>query len=313
MRAVTVGWGDADGDAHGAESAGSMDERRSLTGSGVYSPSRRGSNAGPPMTRQPSSAATAALALQAATTEQLEHAKVELQRRHSSLAVTSHLADIMAGELSDDIVARSAGDGPATAAAATAAATTRRGSQLARQPSSQLATALHGIAARSSQHEIASEPSLTSIQMRENLDASDAEVCCAGSRLPRTQDNTHTHTHLTPHLPTPPSLPQPATLTLTLPLHPLPPYLPSPSAPRPPAPLAAPQPPVNQTSGATATLHHHRRRQRRRLARLSHPAPARRLVHGARGGLATGLVCSAPPPAERRGAPACRVRRARDH
>ena len=51
------------------------------------------------MTRQPSTEATAALALQAATAEQLEQAQVELQRRKSSLAVTSHLADIMADEL----------------------------------------------------------------------------------------------------------------------------------------------------------------------------------------------------------------------
>ena len=207
-----VAWGDTDGDAHSAalpQTAGSMEGRKSLTGNGIDPPSRRGSNARPPMTRQPSSAAMAALALQAATAEQLEHAKVELQRRHSSLAVTSHLADIMAGELSDNIVARSAGDGPAAAAAATAAATTRRGSQLARQPSAQLATALQGITARGSQHEIASEPSLASrrvsIQIREDLDASDAEVCCAGSRLAHTQDYSHPPTHptYTPHPSTP--------------------------------------------------------------------------------------------------------------
>ena len=152
------------------------------------------------MTRQPSTEATAALALQAATAEQLEQAQVELQRRKSSLAVTSHLADIMADELSEDAVAHSDGDGPAAAAAVTAAAATRRGSQLAQQPSSQLAAALHEVTSENSK-----ASRRVSIQMRasmrSSLDASDAEVCCTGSHLSRAQDNTHLPTLLNPHLP----------------------------------------------------------------------------------------------------------------
>ena len=159
------------------------------------------------MTRQPSTEATAALALQAATAEQLEQAQVELQRRKSSLAVTSHLADIMAGELSEDAVAHSDGDGPAAAAAVTAAAATRRGSQLAQQPSSQLAAALHEVTSENSL--VTSEKSKASrrvsiqmrASMRSSLDASDAEVCCTGSHLSRAQDNTHLPTLLNPHLP----------------------------------------------------------------------------------------------------------------
>ena len=179
---------------------GSLPERRNSTGTDVNSSPRRGSNARPPMTRQPSTEATAALALQAATAEQLEQAQVELQRRKSSLAVTSHLADIMAGELSEDAVAHSDGDGPAAAAAVTAAAATRRGSQLAQQPSSQLAAALHEVTSEKSK-----ASRRVSIQMRasmrSSLDASDAEVCCTGSHLSRAQDNTHPPTLLNPHLP----------------------------------------------------------------------------------------------------------------
>ena len=159
------------------------------------------------MTRQPSTEATAALALQAATAEQLEQAQVELQRRKSSLAVTSHLADIMAGELSEEAVAHSDGDGPAAAAAVTAAAATRRGSQLAQQPSSQLAAALHEVTSENSL--VTSEKSKASrrvsiqmrASMRSSLDASDAEVCCTGAHLSRAQDNTHLPTLFNPHLP----------------------------------------------------------------------------------------------------------------
>ena len=186
---------------------GSLPEHQNSTGTDVNSSPRRGSNARPPMTRQPSTEATAALALQAATAEQLEQAQVELQRRKSSLAVTSHLADIMADELSEDAVAHSDGGGPAAAAAVTAAAATRRGSQLAQQPSSQLAAALHEVTSENSL--VTSEKSKASrrvsiqirASMRSSLDASDAEVCCTGSHLSRAQDNTHPPTLLNPHLP----------------------------------------------------------------------------------------------------------------
>ena len=101
-----------------------------------------------------------------------------------------------------------------------------------------------------------------------------------------------------------------ATLPIPLPLPPFPNHVPPPSRP----PL---RPPVNQTSGATATLYHLRRRQPRRLARLPLPAPDVNGACGGRGGLAAGLGRpldgSARPPAERRGAAARGVRRARDH
>ena len=229
--------GDADG--HGAEATGfrgsgaetGFRRRNSMAHIRDFSP-RRGSNARPPMTRQPSRDATAALALQAATAEQLEHAKVELQRRQSSLAVTSHLADIMAGELSEEAVAHSAGDGPAAAAAVTAAAATRRGSQLARKPSSQLAAALHEVASEKSK-----ASRRVSIQMRasmrSSLDASDAEVCCTGSHLSRTQDNTHPPTLLTPHLPFHPPYRSPRNPTHTSALASLPQPRPTPQPPPP--------------------------------------------------------------------------------
>jgi hypothetical protein len=232
--------GDADG--HGAEATGfrgsgaetGFRRRNSMAHIRDFSP-RRGSNARPPMTRQPSRDATAALALQAATAEQLEHAKVELQRRQSSLAVTSHLADIMAGELSEEAVAHSAGDGPAAAAAVTAAAATRRGSQLARKPSSQLAAALHEVASEKSK-----ASRRVSIQMRasmrSSLDASDAEVCCTGSHLSRTQDNTHPPTLLTPPLPIHPPYRSPRNPTHTTALAARPQPRPTPHPPPPEAP-----------------------------------------------------------------------------
>ena len=174
--------------------AGLMGEHQSLTG-----------NARPPMTRQPSRAVTAALAC---TAEQIEQAKVELQRRRSSLVVTTQLADIVSGELNDAARNGPAGDGPAAAGVIT-----RRDSQLAREPSSQLVTALHEILG--SQLEIASGRSnlasrRVSIQLRQDLMASDAEVCTPTTSQP------HCH-YLTTSLP--------HSLTASLPTTSLPHYL----------------------------------------------------------------------------------------
>ena len=94
------------------------------------------------MARRPSQAASATIALQAAAAEQLEQAKAELERRRSSLAVTSKLAE--------EISVANLHSQASPSEASTSAATARRSLVLARQPSSQLAATLSELAATKS-------------------------------------------------------------------------------------------------------------------------------------------------------------------